>query len=780
MKKHLFLALLFLSKIILSQAPQFLSYQGVARNSSGTIISSGNIGLKFEILQGSTAVYSEEQTASPSAAGIFTAAIGNGSNQTGTFSSINWANGPYSIRVSLDPTGGTAFTVVGTSQLLSVPYSLYAEKAGSVNLNAGNGISISSGSIINTAPDQPVNISGSGVSGSYPNYTITGGAYSGSTGISVTGSVITNTAPDQLITLSGAGSTTVGGTYPNFTIGSSSAAIPTISGTGVTSVTTAGNNFTVNTPPVTMSFTPSTGVLGYAPAVGINTVNISPTVSVSGSTLTVGTNSAILPGVGLWTRPTTTATTLGNMNDFVGIGTPTPVSNLEIQSSNAPQLSLSSNVGLGGSINFGTPTINILGRVDYDIPQAKMSFWTNSLPDRMVIDLNGYVGIGNANPAEKLQVESSGATDISIVSGSSASSNLNFGHTGNHFLGQIQMNSGTNDMTFNSAGFFDRLFFSATGRNGMGTNFPVSELDVNGSLRLNGSRLFFGPVGGVNSGYTGIYEQTSDLKFAVFNPGAPSNPPFANGGNSIDAMVIKSNTGNVGINTNFPTAKFEVNGNALIVDNVTSGFVTTIKNVIPSGIDGGGLQVTNSGSRSIGNDAARIENLVTKVGGSGSTKTGLVIQSTGSWAPGTGQPNVGLFVNVSGADINHSALFMGGEVGIGTATPTALLDVNGYTKLGGSAPAIQMIKIGGTTASTQGSSVTIPIPAIVNMTKIVSISVLVNYGSPGDWIHPGFNTSAGFEYGWYTSGNNIVVTNKSSNSGSILSKAIQILITYEQ
>jgi hypothetical protein len=123
----------------------------------------------FEILQGSTPVYSEEHTVAPSAAGIFTAAIGGGNNPSGSFSAINWANGPYSIRVSLDPTGGTAYTAVGTSQLLSVPYSLYAEKAGSVNLNAGNGIAITSGSIINTAPDQSVSISGPNVIGSYPN-----------------------------------------------------------------------------------------------------------------------------------------------------------------------------------------------------------------------------------------------------------------------------------------------------------------------------------------------------------------------------------------------------------------------------------------------------------------------------------------------------------------------------------------------------------------------------------------------------------------------------------
>src|SRR5688572_19111864 len=97
----LFFAIGCLSEIR-SQAPQFLNYQGVARDAGGTVINSGNIGLRFEILQGSATgavVYKEEKSATPSSAGIFTTAIGSGTNTIGTFSSINWAAGPYFIRV---------------------------------------------------------------------------------------------------------------------------------------------------------------------------------------------------------------------------------------------------------------------------------------------------------------------------------------------------------------------------------------------------------------------------------------------------------------------------------------------------------------------------------------------------------------------------------------------------------------------------------------------------------------------------------------------------------
>src|SRR5438105_13221878 len=127
MKKFLFFGLILISTITFSQSPQFLNYQGVARDASGTVINSGNIGIRFEIWRTSpsgTKVYQEEMSSVPSAAGIFTTAIGSGSANIGAFNSINWANGPYFIVVGIDPTGGTSFSTVGTSQLLSVPYAL--------------------------------------------------------------------------------------------------------------------------------------------------------------------------------------------------------------------------------------------------------------------------------------------------------------------------------------------------------------------------------------------------------------------------------------------------------------------------------------------------------------------------------------------------------------------------------------------------------------------------------------------------------------------------------
>lgn len=57
--------------------------------------------------------------------------IGVGTVVSGDFTTIDWENGPYFIQTETDPTGGTNYTITGTSQLLSVPYALYAKTSGS-------------------------------------------------------------------------------------------------------------------------------------------------------------------------------------------------------------------------------------------------------------------------------------------------------------------------------------------------------------------------------------------------------------------------------------------------------------------------------------------------------------------------------------------------------------------------------------------------------------------------------------------------------------------------
>jgi hypothetical protein len=88
--------------------------------------------MKISVLQGSptgTVAYSETQSPTTNANGLVSLQIGAGAVVSGTFTAINWANGPYFIKTETDPTGGNAYTIVGTSELTSVPYALFCANA---------------------------------------------------------------------------------------------------------------------------------------------------------------------------------------------------------------------------------------------------------------------------------------------------------------------------------------------------------------------------------------------------------------------------------------------------------------------------------------------------------------------------------------------------------------------------------------------------------------------------------------------------------------------------
>lgn len=130
MKKIITLVLmLFSTATMLAQAPQKMSYQAVIRNASNALIANSNIRMRISVLHGTatgTAVYVETQAATTNANGLATLEIGAGTVVSGTFASIAWGTNAYFIKTETDPTGGTNYTIIGTSQFLSVPYALFA------------------------------------------------------------------------------------------------------------------------------------------------------------------------------------------------------------------------------------------------------------------------------------------------------------------------------------------------------------------------------------------------------------------------------------------------------------------------------------------------------------------------------------------------------------------------------------------------------------------------------------------------------------------------------
>ncbi len=118
------------------QVAESINYQAVARDANQNIIANQTITAKIGIISSSTSgvlEYEEEFNTTTSAYGLFTLKIGKGS-PTGngsklTFSDIDWAANTHFLKVELKNTSGT-YEDLGTTQLLSVPYALYAKKSG--------------------------------------------------------------------------------------------------------------------------------------------------------------------------------------------------------------------------------------------------------------------------------------------------------------------------------------------------------------------------------------------------------------------------------------------------------------------------------------------------------------------------------------------------------------------------------------------------------------------------------------------------------------------------
>jgi len=137
MKKLLsILVSVFFAAIVFAQAPEKMSYQSVIRNNDNQLVTNQQVGMQISILHGSidgTASYVETQNPTTNANGLVSIEIGNGTTVSGSFSNIDWSSGLYFIKTETDPSGGTNYTITGTSQLLSVPFALQSNSAEKLN-----------------------------------------------------------------------------------------------------------------------------------------------------------------------------------------------------------------------------------------------------------------------------------------------------------------------------------------------------------------------------------------------------------------------------------------------------------------------------------------------------------------------------------------------------------------------------------------------------------------------------------------------------------------------
>ncbi|MEO9531123.1 MAG: hypothetical protein ABJG68_06420 [Crocinitomicaceae bacterium] len=136
MKKYLLILFIAIGNIASAQAPNLFKYQAVARNTAGEVLANQSVGFEISILQnssGGTSVYTETHAVTTNLHGLANLSIGGGAVVSGDFSTIDWGNAIYFLQVKMDATGGTAYVLMGSSQLLSVPYALNAKTVSEVD-----------------------------------------------------------------------------------------------------------------------------------------------------------------------------------------------------------------------------------------------------------------------------------------------------------------------------------------------------------------------------------------------------------------------------------------------------------------------------------------------------------------------------------------------------------------------------------------------------------------------------------------------------------------------
>jgi uncharacterized protein (TIGR02145 family) len=148
MKQLLFLffigVFLFSSFSVYSQSPGKINFQSILRNTKGEIVSNKAVSIRMSILSGSangTSVYSETHVKTTDVSGLISIKLGSGTVINGIFGDIEWGGGSHFIQLEVDFNGGMNYVVIGTQELISVPYALYANKTDTSVLNLANRLS---------------------------------------------------------------------------------------------------------------------------------------------------------------------------------------------------------------------------------------------------------------------------------------------------------------------------------------------------------------------------------------------------------------------------------------------------------------------------------------------------------------------------------------------------------------------------------------------------------------------------------------------------------------
>ncbi|MFN8302314.1 MAG: hypothetical protein U0U46_07465 [Saprospiraceae bacterium] len=195
-KFFLFTAFVLFATAVFAQAPGRMSYQSVVRDGNGALVANSPVGIRISIIQGSlfgASVFVETHSTTTNANGLASLAIGGGTPVFGNFGTIDWANGPYFIKTETDPAGGTNYNIVGSSELLSVPYALFSANGGTPGPQGPAGPQGPQGTAGPTGPTGPAGAQGPQGPAGPTGPQGPAGSYTAGNGISINNNTITNT-----------------------------------------------------------------------------------------------------------------------------------------------------------------------------------------------------------------------------------------------------------------------------------------------------------------------------------------------------------------------------------------------------------------------------------------------------------------------------------------------------------------------------------------------------------------------------------------------------------
>jgi hypothetical protein len=683
--------------------------QTVAGNAGQILKSAGGLGAPYwdDLLAGGTVTSVSVITANGFAGTVANSTTTPAITLTTTVTGLVKANGS-ALSAAVAGTDYIAPGAITTSGLTMATARLLGRttaSSGAVEeITVGTGLSLSVGSLTNTAPDQVVSLTGGtaiSISGTYPSFTIT------------------NTAPDQIVSLTGAGTTVVTGTYPSFTITSSDQYGGTV--TSVSVVTANGFAGTVANASTTPAITLTTSVSGLVKGNGTalsaaiaGTDYVAPgaytssgltmatarllgrTTASSGAAeeITVGTGLSLSAGSLTNSSPDQTVV----LTAGTGISISSAYPNFTITNS-APDQTVSL-TGAGTTVVTGTyPNFTITSNDQYTgtVTSVGLSGGTTGLSvsgtnpittsgtftlgGTLVVanggtgatTLTGYVK-GNGTSAFTASATipasdiSSGAaltktddTNVTLTLGGSpstallAATSLTLGWTGQ--LGVTRGGTGTGtaftagSIVFAGAsGVYSQdnanLFWDdSNNRLGIGTTSPSYAVEVAGDLRLaGGGDLRLGSATGTtgSAGDSSIFSDANDMYFNTGN---------------VNRMYI-ANGGNVGIGNTGPTYRLDVSS----ADTTANlGYAMRIRANATAG--GGTFQFTDSGATAqwgflaatataVTLDATNASVLAFRTNNSERAR----ISSGGLFGIGTSSPQVGLHVSFADQSTNRVRL----------------------------------------------------------------------------------------------------------------------------